>query len=71
VKIGGSAMARIKITDLPKDQRISRKEMKEITGGYYPQGGRWSFLKNPWVLGAIVATAIAVPLAIDDSDDGS
>lgn len=64
-------MARIKITDLPKDQKISRKEMKEIAGGYHPQGGKWSFLTNPWVLGAIVATAIAVPLAIDDSDDES
>jgi len=71
VRIGGSAMARIEITDLPKDRKISREEMKEITGGYYPQGGRLSFLTNPWVLGAIVVTAIAVPLAIDDSDDGS
>ena len=64
-------MARIKITDLPKDQKISRAEMKEIMGGYYPQGGKRSFLTNPWALGAIVAAAIAVPLAIDDSDDGS
>lgn len=29
-----------------------------------------SFLSNPWVLGAIVAAAIAIPLALDD-DDGS
>jgi len=44
--------------------------MKRITGGYY-QGGRLSFLTNPWILGSIVAAAIAVPLAIHDSDDGS
>jgi len=63
-------MTRIKINDLPKDQNISRLEMKRITGGYY-QGGRLSFLTNPWILGSIVAAAIAVPLAIHDSDDGS
>ena len=26
-------MARIKIKDLPKDQKISRKEMKKVMGG--------------------------------------
>lgn len=65
-------MTRIKIDDLPKDQNISRTEMKRITGGggIY-QGRTMGFLTNPWVLGAVVATAIAVPLALDDSDDGS
>ena len=29
-------MARIKITDIPKDKKISKEEMKVITGG-------WSF----------------------------
>jgi hypothetical protein len=29
------------------------------------------FLSNPWVLAAIVATAIAVPIAVHDNDDGS
>lgn len=64
-------MTRIKINDLQKDHTISREEMKKITGGYYHRPGRLEFLTNPWVLGAIVATAIAVPLAIHDSDDGS
>ena len=27
--------ARIKIKDLPKDQKISRDEMKKVFGGYY------------------------------------
>lgn len=63
-------MTRIKINDLPKNQNISSAEMKRITGGY-DQGRRLSFLNNPWMIGAIVATAIAVPLALDDSDDGS
>jgi hypothetical protein len=26
------------------------------------------FLSNPWVLGGIVAAAIAIPLALDDDD---
>jgi hypothetical protein len=36
-------------------------------------GGRslGSWLSNPWVLGAIVAAAIAIPLALDDKKDGS
>lgn len=36
-------------------------------------GGRslGSMLSNPWVLGAIVAAAIAIPLALDDKKDGS
>jgi hypothetical protein len=36
-------------------------------GGLF--GGGW--LSNPWVLAAIVATAIAVPIAVSDNDDGS
>lgn len=27
------------------------------------------FLTNPWVVGALIAAAIAVPLAIDDDDN--
>jgi len=34
-------------------------------GGY---GGVVGFLSNPWVLGGIVAAAIAIPLALDDDD---
>ncbi len=32
------------------------------------RGGVIGFLSNPWVLGGIVAAAIAVPLALDDDD---
>jgi hypothetical protein len=65
-------MTRIKIEDLPRDQNISSTEMKRITGGggFY-QGRAINFFTNPWALGAVVAAAIAVPLAIDDSDDAS
>ena len=65
-------MTRIKINDLPRDQNISRLEMKRITGGggYY-QGTSLRFLSNPWVVGSIVATTIAIPLALHDSDDSS
>ena len=64
-------MATIKITDLPKDMTISEKEMKEMMGGN-PFGGRvLSWLGNPWVLGATVAVAIAVPVAVGDRDSGS
>jgi len=35
------------------------------------QGHGLGFLANPWVLAGIVAAAIAIPLAVSDSDDGS
>jgi len=38
-----------------------------VVRGAMGQGGMLSFLANPWVLGAIVAAAIAVPLALDRS----
>jgi hypothetical protein len=76
-------MARIKITDLPKEQKINREMMKAISGGElggwrshpqekydYHQRKKLTFLTNPWAIGAVVAAAIAIPLAIDDSDDG-
>ena len=34
-------------------------------------GGVIGFLSNPWVLGGIVAAAIAVPLILDDDDNAS
>ena len=34
-------------------------------------GGRYGFLTNPFVIGGIVAAAIAIPLALDDDDDAS
>lgn len=43
----------------------------QVIRGGLGNGGVGAFLSNPWVLGAIVATAIAVPLALDDKDDGS
>ena len=85
----GVNMARIKITELPRDQKISSEVMKALSGGYklregyHPQGrlntqrqkstlSTNPWYKDPWFLGAIVAGAIAVPLAIDDdSDDGA
>lgn len=40
-----------------------------VRGG--SRGGVVGFLTNPWVLAAGVATAIAVPIAINNSDSGS
>ncbi len=34
-------------------------------------GGPLGLLMNPWVIGAAVAAAIAIPLALDDDDDAS
>jgi len=34
-------------------------------------GGPLALLMNPWVIGAAVAAAIAIPLALDDDDDAS
>lgn len=39
--------------------------------GQGPHGGRFRFLTNPWIIGAGVATAIAVPLALNDDDDNA
>jgi len=76
-------MPRIKINDLPKDKKLSRKEIKAIMGGSMtlrrvysgpaPQRGGepggLGFLSNPLVLAGIVAAAIAIPLAIANDDD--
>lgn len=45
----------------------------EVYGAAPPVGGKrgWGFLANPWVVGAAVAAAIAIPLALDDNDDAS
>jgi hypothetical protein len=68
-------MARIKITDLSKDKKISGEEMKAIMGGNYYQGmyqrqdQKQSLLRNPWLIGACIATAIVTPLPLDDDED--
>jgi hypothetical protein len=43
-----------------------------VVGGMAGYSPTMSFLRNPWVVGGIVSTAIAVPLAIrGDHDDAS
>ena len=61
-------MSRITIKDLPKNQEITKREMKGVTGGF-GRGGSLGWLTNPWALAGIVATAIAIPLATHDHDD--
>ena len=39
-----------------------------IFGGAGGGGGMLGLLSNPWVIGAAVAAAIAIPLALDDDD---
>jgi hypothetical protein len=39
-----------------------------VVRGGHGGGGVIGFLSNPWVLGGIVAAAIAIPLALDDDD---
>lgn len=34
-------------------------------------GGIMQFVTNPWVLGGVVAAAIAIPLALDDDDENA
>ncbi|MBW2142326.1 MAG: hypothetical protein JRG97_14885 [Deltaproteobacteria bacterium] len=60
-------MARIKIKDLPKDLKISPKEMKKITGG--DTFNTLGLSGSPWILAPIIATAIAVPVALHGGDD--
>jgi hypothetical protein len=42
-----------------------------VVRGGMNHSGPLGFLANPWVLGAIVAAAIAIPLALHDDDDAS
>lgn len=39
--------------------------------GHFGGGGWAAWLSNPWVLAAIIATAIAVPIAVNDDDSTS
>jgi hypothetical protein len=43
----------------------------DVSRGNHRYGGLMAWLSNPWVLAAIVATAIAVPIAINDDDSSS
>lgn len=63
-------MSRITIKDLPKDKEISKREMRDVTGGF-GRGGPLGFLGNPWALAGFVSAAIAIPLARSDDDDAS
>lgn len=63
-------MARIKIKDLPKNKKIKQEEMKLIQGGGFSYSLGLVHLRNPLALAALVAAAIAIPLALD-SDEGS
>jgi hypothetical protein len=75
---GGGIMPRIKIHDLPENQKLGPEEIRKITGGFHPSMVKMkreretsSWLTNPWVLSAIVHGAIAVPLGVDDDDEGA
>lgn len=48
---------------------LSDEQLAAVSGGGLGSSGL-RFLNNPWVLGGIVAAAIAIPLALD-SDDAS
>lgn len=61
-------MARIKIKDLPKDMIINKAEMKQVLGGN-PLFTR--FPDTSWITAGIVATAIAIPVALHPDDDPS
>jgi hypothetical protein len=39
-----------------------------VVRGQFGGGGMLGWLANPWVLAAVVAAAIAIPLALDDDD---
>ncbi len=43
----------------------------DVVRGQLPGFGREGILRNPWVLAAIVATAIAVPIAVSDDNNAS
>lgn len=73
-------MARVNIKDLPKDQKISKEEMKKVYGGTLARNSlAWNSLAydgsspfpwlNPLALVGVVTAAIILPLAKDDTDD--
>ena len=41
-----------------------------VARGQFGGGGLKAMLANPWIVGAIVATAVAVPVAIHNADNG-
>lgn len=45
-------------------------DCNECVGGAYGSAP-WAFLMNPMVIGAVVAAAVAIPLALDDDGDAS
>ncbi|MBM3999911.1 MAG: carboxypeptidase regulatory-like domain-containing protein [Planctomycetes bacterium] len=57
---------------MPRTAPPSAESMVVLTSGSdvaRGQDGRFmNFITNPWVLGGIVAAAIAIPLALDDDD---
>lgn len=57
-------MARIKIADLPKDAKLTKKERQTITGGPRLRG----FPLAPWLLSGVIAAAVAVPVALHNSN---
>jgi hypothetical protein len=59
-------MTRIKVKDLPKNVTVSKADMKKVLGGN-PLFTRFS--DTPWILGGIVAAAIAIPVALHTDDD--
>jgi predicted ribosomally synthesized peptide with nif11-like leader len=51
-----------------KPHELSEQELESVSaGGPFTSG----MLTNPWVIGGLITAAIAVPLALDDQDDGS
>jgi hypothetical protein len=49
---------------------LSQQELESISAAG-PSGTMGTLTKNPWVLAQIVASAIAIPVALDDGDDDS
>ncbi|MBC8351317.1 MAG: carboxypeptidase regulatory-like domain-containing protein [Planctomycetes bacterium] len=48
------------------EQGVMLVQDSRVVRGLHQGGGHFGWLANPWVLAAIVALAIAIPLAVDD-----
>ncbi|MBN1854823.1 MAG: hypothetical protein JW829_18970 [Pirellulales bacterium] len=71
VTTDGQAMYRVwtEGTAPPAAQKDALLVTGNVVRGQWFGGGSW--LTNPWVLSAIVAAAIAIPIAVHDNDSGS
>ena len=66
-------MTRIKIKDLPRDMKVSRDEMKKVTGGYTLWIGRpgsfWPMKTSSFVLSTTLGGPVSHSMVLTGTQD--